>query len=518
MTKACPRCLFTGGEAGRLSVWAREVPTDGKIDLPPDPRALETLGRNHSLETALADLVDNSIDADATNVVIRFVKVDGRLRSLCIADNGRGMTPSGIDSAMTVGGRRDYDDTDLGHFGLGLKAASFSQARRLTVMSRAAGSPAVGRQWKLDEAARNGFECDIVASEFAEEELSRDWHLPPGSSGTVIRWDDVDQFPQTSDPNKIEPFINHQITEACQHLGMVFHRFIEDQAIKVSFEVQDVDETFISPPVPVEPLNPFGYLTSGKPGYPKVLSAADSGVSLSLRCHIWSGRSNLPQFKLAKDATPYQGFYFYRRNRLLQPGGWFGVHVPDTKLQLARAEVDIDGDLQGFFRMNPEKSRVIPGPEFEGFVTKAQAEDGTTFDQYLEVAEQTYRIARSRSNKRKPKIYAGSGLPPRVRAVIESEVPEIPGEEPINIRWSDLADERFFEIDREERVVWLNKRYRKILLGGKHGGLNDLPLVKSLLYLLTEDLFHGEYFGVRDRDNLELWQAILTTAAQAERR
>lgn len=500
-----------------MAEWSREVPTEGSIDLPPDPRALDAIGRNHSLETALADLVDNSIDAGASQVLVRLVKTDGRLTALYVVDNGRGMTPSSIDVAMTVGGRRDYANDDLGHFGLGLKAASFSQARNLTVMSRADGHEAVGRRWRLAEAADRGFVCDIVPTQFVEGELSRSWPFPDSERGTMVRWDQVVAFPVTDDPRRVDAFVNHMITSACQHLGMVFHRFLEERRLVVDLVVEDVDENLIGPPTSVTSLNPFGYPVSGRADFPKTLVADIDGRELTFQCHIWPGRSNTAQFQLSGALIDRQGLYFYRRDRLLQAGGWLGTHTPDRRLQLARVAVDIDNDVVGIFRMNPEKSRVLVGPEFTRLAAAAKATDGTTFTDYLDVAEQIYKAAQSRTAKRKAMIHPGSGLPPRIRATIRNEIPELRGEEPIEIRWETFPDESFFRIDRESRTLWINRRYRKMLLGGKHGGLNDLPLIKSLLYLLVESAFEGEYLGPRDKDNIDLWQTILSAAVRAER-
>jgi hypothetical protein len=324
-------------------------------------------------------------------------------------------------------------------------------------------------------------------------------------------------FPGTDDAARIEKFINYAITTACQHLGMVFHRFLESERLTVDFDVQDVDHSFIGSPVPVTPLSPFGYPRTGQQGYPKDLVATTAEHQVTFRCHIWPGRSNLPQFRLSGIPANHQGLYFYRRDRLLQAGGWVGVHVPDRRLQLARIQVDIDGDAHGLFQMNPEKSRVLAGPEFAHLAAAAHASDGTTINSYLDQAEQVFRAAASHSAKRKAMIYPGTGLPPRVRDTIQNEIPALRGEKPIDIRWNTFEDDSFFDIDREERILWLNKRYRKMLLGGKHGGLNDLPLVKSLLYLLVENVFDGEYLGSRDKDNIELWQTILTEAVRAER-
>ncbi|WP_405060305.1 ATP-binding protein [Kribbella sp. NBC_01505] len=498
--------------------WTEDVPTEGAIELPPDPQALEGIGRNHSLETALADLVDNSIDAGATNVLIRFVRSRGHLRSLYVVDDGRGMSPDAIDAAMTVGGRRSYGDEDLGHFGLGLKAASFSQARSLTVMSRASGQPAVGRRWHLDRVSTAGFSCELVTGGFATAELDRSWPTPLGDHGTVVRWDDVGAFPASDNADQIERFIESKVAKICQHLGLTFHRFLERSQIRVDIDIEDGDLDLVSSASPVTPLDPFAYTASGHPDYPKVLTAAVEGRRLSFRCHLWPGRSNKPQFRLGGDGAKMQGLYFYRRDRLLQAGGWVGVHADHPRLQLARVEVNIDNETAGAFRMNPEKSRVLVGPEFALLAAAARAEDGSSLSDYLTIAEEVYRASTARSAERKRMIHPGSGLPPRVRKTIEQEVPALQGEVPIDIRWDTFLDDAFFRVDREHRTLWLNKRYRTMLLGGKHGGLNDLPLVKSLLYLLVENIFEGDYLGSRDKDNIDLWQTILTAAVQAERR
>lgn len=499
--------------------WSQDIPTDGSVELPPDPRALEALGRNHSLETALADLVDNAIDATASHVLIRIVRANGRLRSLYVVDNGRGMSPDTIDAAMTVGGRRDYQTGDLGHFGLGLKAASFSQARSLTVISQAIGHGVVGRRWRPGQAAaERGFDCEKVAPSFAAVEFERPWTIPMAGHGTIIRWDDVVAFPATDDARRVENFIDKAITTACQHLGMIFHRFLEDGRLSVDFEVQDIDTSFTSPPIPVTPLNPFGYPRSGRTDFPKDLTAKSDDYELIFRCHIWPGRSNTAQFRLSGAPINHQGLFFYRRDRLLQAGGWEGVHAADRRLQLARVEVNIDGDVTGLFQMNPEKSRVQVGPEFARLAAAATAPDGTTLSSYLDAAEQAYRTSRSRTAKRTAMIHPGAGLPPRVRSTIEKEVPGLRGEKPIDIKWDDFTDDTFFKVDRDNGVLRLNRRYRRMLLGGKHAGANDVPLIKSLLYLLVANVFEGDYLGPRDKDNIELWQTILTTAVQAERK
>jgi hypothetical protein len=501
---------------GEMSAWRDEVPTNGAVALPPDPDALEALGRNHSLPTALADLVDNSIDAHATHVLIRSVRQNARLRTLYVVDNGDGIHPDSIDEAMTVGKRRKYAATDLGRFGLGMKAASFSQARSVTVLSKASDAPPVGRRWLLADDKQD-FLCDVVPASFAAAELQRAWTMPWSGHGTVVRWDEVTAFPATDDLNRVETFISRNTTAVAAHLGLVFHRLLDNRTVSIGLDVEDVDAGNVGPQTTVSSLDPFGYLKSGKAGYPKDLIAVDGDYKICFRCHIWPGRSNLPQFRLlGGHPEQHQGFYYYRRDRLLQAGGdWYGITARHRSLQLARVEINIDDDISRIFKMNPEKSRVIAGPEFGHLAEAASSEDGVTFIGYLQTAEDKFRESRQRSRKRNSVIPPGKGFTPQLRRAIQDELPFLLGEKPIDVRWAHFDVDEFFEVDRESRTLWLNVNYRGAAIGERHS-VNDAPLLKALLYLLIEDVFKGEYLGTRDKDNIELWQGILTAAAKSE--
>lgn len=105
--------------------WQYEIPTTGSKRLPPAARYVESLThQGYGFEAAIADLVDNSIDAGARNVVVSFLRDDDRLAGLLVVDDGCGMNDEALDTAMTVGGREGYAASALGHFGAGLKAAS----------------------------------------------------------------------------------------------------------------------------------------------------------------------------------------------------------------------------------------------------------------------------------------------------------------------------------------------------------------------------------------------------------
>jgi len=481
---------------------------------------MDAIGGNHRLETAVADLVDNSIDAEASRILIRFVVANHRLQAFYVVDDGKGMTRTQIDGAMTVGGRRKYGKAELGHFGLGLKAASFSQADSLTVIAIADKSAAVGRRW-LTVKASNSFECDIVGYEFCCRELQRPWGFVDPKTGTIVRWDGIRAFPTGHDVAVTDRFVQDAATRLQHHLGMIFHRFIEQDKIRIAIDVEDVSSLDTGPIVVVQPLDPFGYPRSGASDHPKYLRTTISGSTLTAVCHVWPGRSQQPQFRLPH-ASPeqYQGLYFYRRDRLLQAGGWNNLEVQRRELQLARVAINLDDDLivSGLFRMNPEKSHVEPGHQFSEALDRATADDGTTFQSYIKTAQQTFKESNQRIRGRAKIVPLGRGVPPRIRQTVERELNSLPGYNEVDLRWCDFADDIFFDVDREANTIWLNNRYRSVVSGDGRAAFNDAPLVKVLLFLLTENLFHGSWWGPKDKDNLELWQTLLTSAVKAEQK
>jgi hypothetical protein len=509
---ASPKGLGRADAASdRETLWTRDVPIAGRRVLPPDPRVMKAIGLNHSFESAVADVVDNSLDAGATRVLIRFVRDGDRLLGLCIVDDGKGMDEAAIDRAMTVGGRRDYEPGNLGHFGMGLKAASLGQARVLTVVSRAKGAPAVGRRWVIESAAE-GFECDVLEGAFSTAALDRPWRFVDPRTGTLVRWTEVKCFPTRAHAGSVDRYIDETLMNLRQHLGMVFHRVLARGAIRIAVDVEDVGLGETGLLFEVETLDPFGYVKSGRRDYPRRLLTNSSDHALSLRCHIWPGRSNLPNFRLPT-AKPdqFQGFFFYRNDRLLQPGGWNGVVHPERNLQLARIEVDIPSGTNSLFSMNAEKTRVETAAAFAPLALEARDDKGT----FIDDAKATFRESQKRRRERPKVVAPGKGFARQVRAAIAEEYDFLPGES-LAVRWEDLGDDSFFDIDRDGMIIRLNKRYRAAVLGGANATPNDAPMVKALVYLLVEESFRGAFLGAKGKDKLAIWQAVLTAAARAE--
>ncbi|WP_280305740.1 ATP-binding protein [Nocardia neocaledoniensis] len=499
--------------------WQFDVPTTGRKYLPPDARYMEALtSQGYGFEAAVADLVDNSIDAGAKDVVIHFLRDGDDLLSLLIIDDGIGMTEAELEVAMTVGGRRDYADNALGMFGTGLKSASLSQASAVTVVSRTKKTRPAGLQWVM-ERARDGFQCDIVEPAYAQALIDRYHKCPIEWHGTVVRWDGVKDFPRRVGSAQTGRYLDRMINRLGAHLGLQLHRFLARDDFNITIAVEDVRSGTIYTNLGVVGLNPFGYPVTGHPDYPRTFVAdLDSIGKVQLTAHVWTPRSSVSEYKAVGSVLDRQGFYFYRNGRIVQAGGWNNYRQPEQHLSLARVDVDLPKSFGDVFRLTVKKEGVEVSPEFVAALELATDDGGRSFADYINDAQTVYREARQRSGAtRKAVIPPGRGFAPAVKETIHDELPQIPGEASIGIEWRQLPDDVFFDIDRDTRTIALNKRFRSAVLGGRNGSLNDAPLVKALMFFLLHEVFGKEHNGSRIKDNLALWQSVLIAAARVER-
>jgi hypothetical protein len=484
-----------------------------RITLAPDPGLVKSLGTNHSLATALADLVDNSVDAKASRVLIRFLRKGPALKEVHVLDDGRGMDSDGIDRAMTLGGGRDYEDNALGHFGLGLKAAALSAGDVLTVYSQGAGSTPVGRRLVRQDMARD-YSCDVLATSSCADAESGRIALVGGESGTTVRLSQLRTAHESDSQIEAATWLHLRLHETRLHLGIVFHRLLADGRIRIDLE-EGLLQGAGGAPIPVKPIDPFGYHASGRPGYPRTLSADLDGRSVRLRCHVWPAKSTEDEFRLgSRFGREKQGFYVYRGDRLLSFGSWVDVTHDADDRGFGRVELEYD-DIVAHVRMNPEKSS-IKFDSLLGRVLRSASDDNGNFSTYLADLADSYKAARRRSRVRKPSIAPDKGFPRKLRSVIGSELEFDESYGSVSIRWKRLEAGMFLHVDLPNRTVWLNSQYRRLLVPDAAGGLNDAPLIKALVYLLTRDVFMGQYLGSKDRDNVALWQAVLGAAVDEE--
>jgi hypothetical protein len=313
---------------------------------------------------AVADLVDNSIAAHARNVDIT-VHWDGGDSWIRIADDGRGMPGGRITEAMRYGSEREYDDDDLGKFGLGLKTASMSQCRRLTVASRqGAGGRIEVRQLDLDYIeARNDWEVLILgAAERPDEAIE-----PLRKRGTVVLWEGLDRILTYKDPSSGWAR-NHLIglAEALdQHLGMVFHRFLQGEARRAKLKISINGTT-------IRPWDPFARseaVTMQLPAKTYEVNTPHGSGLVEVAPFILPPKASFSSPAEHKRlAGPYgwnrqQGLYIYRSDRLIQAGSWSRMRTIDEHTKLARVGVSFAPSLDDAFGINVAKMRVSLPPE-----------------------------------------------------------------------------------------------------------------------------------------------------------
>lgn len=485
-------------------------------DVPPDPSLARYIGAHHSLQSAIADIVDNSVSVGADRIRIRFVMRGGVATALQIIDDGPGMSADEVDDAMVMGVTRDYGHKELGHFGVGFKAASLSQANTLLVFSRQDGSTPVGRRMR-HSASHGG--SPRVSDYSADSALGHLDAIPlsePLRHGTVIEWNDVRAFPQDPDKDAQNSWLDATLRSVAAGLGTRHHRLLGDSGPSVVVDTYDEDVGEIGMEFPVEPLDPFIYSNDPTSEYPKYFRSTLPDAELSFTAHVvpYVDRTS-PNYRLDMGGeVGRQGFFVYRRNRLLQVGGWNGVLVPSEDLRFARIRLDID-DVESHARINPEKSGVEFDSTLRNALHRATAPDGTLFREFQAAAKQQDRASRSRT--RRPLDFTpASGIPAEVRQNLEERGHLRADAEEFSVQWGRITGRRFFEVDRDAQVLTINKRFHELVSGETVADGKSGPLTRTLVYLLTADFFSGQYVGVAQKLRMEAMQESLWMAAEAE--
>lgn len=183
----------------------------------------------YSLDTAIADIIDNSITANAQNINI-FFDTFGELK-IAILDDGCGMAYDELINAMKIGSKsplEDRDNKDLGRFGLGLKTASFSQCRKLTVISSREGNTC-GARWNLDNLTDDWnleiLNQDNIKSSYKNNKLQ--------DNGTLVIWENTDRIIDNTIKKSTEDLIYEKFDDVKKHLELVFHRYLEGEIGKI---------------------------------------------------------------------------------------------------------------------------------------------------------------------------------------------------------------------------------------------------------------------------------------------
>lgn len=481
--------------------------------LPPDPGGTaDFMSRiGYSLEEALSDIIDNSIDARATAVLVRFVRSKNRVLQIIIADNGAGMLPNELHNAMQYGVRQSHQKQDLGKYGIGLKAAAFSQSRSLSVMSRKSGEVA-GRRWTA-ESIKNDWRLEQLDVSQVQRLLSVDWS-PAGitASGTIVVLDRLDSL--QSSFSDFEKMLQKTVLALKNGIGLRFHRFIEREKLKIVIDTTRAIDGTPATQVPVQPLNPFGYPKTGRAGYPVIFTLDIGGQEVNADAHIWPPKSKDANYKLGNGkVAERQGFYFYRNDRLIKAGGWHQFQGDvEPHLSLARVLIEMPPSLDSKFRLTVQKNDFNVPPEFVDAVRASRA-GNTTFNDYLRAAQDTYRNAPS---TKQTVFYARKGIPAQLSRKLKSLVStEDVVARAIDFQWGELDDAEVFGFDTDEQTIILNSTYRRRITGGRNSAA-DAPAFKALLLAAIDDLLNADRITARLRQRIDRMNAMLLEAVKCQ--
>ncbi|MEI6566852.1 MAG: ATP-binding protein [Verrucomicrobiota bacterium] len=487
--------------------------------LPPNFDKLDVAFRSigYSFESAVADVIDNSIDAKARNILVRLIqRRDGAL-DLAIIDDGDGMSSPRLKEAMRFGSDLTQKIKRLGKFGLGLKLASLSQAKELRVVSKAKGEVS-GRAW-LEDGVKGGFASTIFADEESKDLLGRVVpDKPLGKKGTLIHWSHLYRIGHHH--KDLDEHSEKLAARLQNHLRLAFHRYLSGEVwkIRLTIDVFRAATATAGVPYSVKALNPFGYKQSGCRGFPMTFHAkADGAPRFDMVGHIWPSNSEAPEYKLPGGANGRQGFYFYRNNRLIQAGGWNGLREAEPHSSLARVAIDLDPSVDMQMSVDVKKSEIHIPPALAATIMDAKSSNGMVFREYLSTANDTYRT-RSMTDKELPLVPA-AGVPMEMRDILFKtlRLPQTSRHRKIDFEWEPLDADLVFWVDRDNDTVLLNSRYRKQLLHGMAGSGTDIPAIKCLIFLLVQDAFRSERMGGRIKQRLELANLMLRQAVKHER-
>ena len=315
--------------------------------LPPDLGLFDSMRDiGYSVENAIADLIDNSIAANSTeiNIEIVFNGIDSYIR---IENNGRGMTQAQLNEALTFGKKPDQKrvDSDLGRFGLGLKSASLSQGKRLSIFSHQNTEHSCG-VWDTDLVKENGWFIRKVPFASTKEIIKPRLKV---KKGTVLVIEDLDKLlNETADDSDL---FYEKINAVCDHLSLVFHKFIQGKdvkKIKITYQGAILD-----------PIDPFDFSKIMDKGRILLYNDQVNVQSFILPHETKMSKSELKKANLEKGMTQNQGFYIYRANRLIVSGGWLNMikfrSIEPRKL--CRIMIDIPNNLDEVWGIDVKKSK-----------------------------------------------------------------------------------------------------------------------------------------------------------------
>ncbi len=348
----------------------KSIKTDIRYeDASPNPEFLikSIAEQGYSLETALADLMDNSITSNANNIEV-LIDTDSEPFRLFLSDNGVGMTEEELSKNMHFPSNspdNKRNAKDLGRFGLGMKTASFSQTRKFTVLSKPKGQVKFNaRTWDVDYLKLNGWKI-IVNNESEINDLISQYRklsneylggFDDYNANTIIVWDGLYKFESYIKEGNRKEALKREINEVtADYLSLVLHRFLERSNNPIQIRINNIH---------VKSFNPFPEEEKDFRQIEPKQSQFRSDV-IKIEGFVLPSRSiNEANNGLSKWTTRYrglmdmEGMYIYRADRIILFGGWNGIIKKAPRLQLARLRVEVGNKVDHLLHLNVAKSQI----------------------------------------------------------------------------------------------------------------------------------------------------------------
>lgn len=328
------------------------MPTD--VNGAPRPKAhIKTLMKiGYDFCTAIADIIDNSVSAKSSTIKI-FAPPGITSPYLTIVDDGHGMNEHELISNMIIGCKdpsSEREGDDLGRFGSGMKTASFSQARKLTVLSKTPNTEITGASWDIDRIIDEDTWCleQLNADDIALLEQQGMVHLE--NQGTQIIWQKLTCCQNDSHALNYDAQIASLLTTADKHIGLHFHKFMKGPE-KLNFYINNK---------PIESTDPFMTLSSGyQEGRSEKFRC--KGGYIEIKTHVLPsfnrmGKSEISALGGAAEIAQKQGLYIYRNKRLINAGGWLNLSKHHQLSALARVEINIPSSLDDEWATDVKKA------------------------------------------------------------------------------------------------------------------------------------------------------------------
>jgi hypothetical protein len=362
------------------------------VDQSPDPKShIKTLARiGYTLNSAVADVIDNSITAGASYINI-YAPPSLEDPLISILDDGCGMDLEELTQNMRIGCKDPGEDRlegDLGRFGSGMKTASFSQARQLTVITRKRGQPRIAARWDIDTIEdTNSWSLEVFEGDEVNhiEGISTEF---PTENGTQIIWRKLTCIEKGSHALDHDSELAAKLSELKGYIALHFHRFMSGNDMRI-FRLNKSK---------IDLIDPF---VEGAPGYQEGPSAKMrcKGGHILIKTHVLPHIKNMDSELLEKlggsdGISENQGLYLYREKRLISAGGWLGMARSSQLGALARVQVDIPSSLDNDWSTDVKKASLQMPPRVKRDLKKFMADPVKRSKKVY-----TYRGTQDKANK-----------------------------------------------------------------------------------------------------------------------